>query len=511
MSLFGSLYSSVSGLSAQSKSMSMISDNVANVNTTAYKGAVADFSSLVTRRPSSQSYSPGGVRAFTSYDVEQQGLIQSSASPLDVAISGSGFFVVNRSTGADGVPGEQLYTRDGSFESDFAGNLRTPSGFYLQGWALDSDEAIVDINRLQTVNTRTIQGVAAATTRIELGANLDSDATDTRQLNFTPDNPLTVPNEFTWLPGTYDIGGAEDAATASFGTGTTHSMSQYLKDQLLATPLGVGQKPTFSRDIQIYDSLGRARTVTVAFLRDDPTLARPAEAGGIAGNGDGEANSWYVEVFADDDLLNGAAGYPDGMLANGKVTFSTDGSLQVVDLYERNTATPLANNRLTIDWADATGAADSLIALDFGDIGTTVGLSQFSGPSDVAFVTQNGAEVGELNGTRIDEEGFVVASFTNGEERKLYKLPVATFPNPSALDPRSGNVYASTDVAGEYNLRFAGVGGAGGITPSSLEAANVDIAEEFTKMIVTQRAYSASSKIISTADQLLEELLRIAG
>jgi flagellar hook protein FlgE len=164
-----------------------------------------------------------------------------------------------------------------------------------------------------------------------------------------------------------------------------------------------------------------------------------------------------------------------------------------------------------IDWADGTGAANSQIQLDFGDAGTTVGLTQFSSPSDVAFVTQNGAEVGELNGTRIDEEGYVIASFTNGEERKLYKLPVATFPNPSALDPRSGNVYAGTDVAGEYNLRFAGVGGAGSITPSSLEAANVDIAEEFTKMIVTQRAYSASSKIISTADQLLEELLRIAG
>jgi flagellar hook protein FlgE len=147
--------------------------------------------------------------------------------------------------------------------------------------------------------------------------------------------------------------------------------------------------------------------------------------------------------------------------------------------------------------------------MDVGNAGVTTGLTQFSSPSDVGFVTQNGAEVGELNGVRIDEEGFVIASFTNGEERRLYKLPVATFPNPAALDPRSGNVYSQTDVAGEFNLRHAGNGGAGTITPSSLEAANVDIADEFSKMIVTQRAYSASSKIISTADQLLEELLRI--
>jgi flagellar hook protein FlgE len=462
MSLFGSLYSSVSGLSAQSKSMSMISDNVANVNTTAYKGAVADFASLVTRRPSSQAYSPGGVRAFTSYDVEQQGLIQSSSSPTDVAISGNGFFVVNRTSGADGLPGEQLYTRAGSFEPDFLGNLRTPTGFYLQGWALDADENITDINQLETVNTRTIQGVAAATTQVDLGANLDADAAHIND-------------------GTYVASGAG-----------TNNMSQYLAGQLQDPPVLAGMQPTFSRDVQIYDSLGRPRTVTVAFLREDPTVT---------------ANQWHVEVFADPTSLD--AVHADGLLATGTVNFRDDGSLDDPDVLVPFPGGGPAGRSFTVDWIDSNGAADSLVTLRLGAAGTTTGLTQFSSPSDVAFVTQNGAEVGELNGVRIDEEGHVVASFTNGEERKLYQLPIATFPNPGALDPRSGNVYQQTDVAGEFNLRFAGVGGAGTVTPSSLEAANVDIAEEFTKMIVTQRAYSASSKIISTADQLLEELLRI--
>jgi flagellar hook protein FlgE len=463
MSLFGSLYSSVSALSAQSKSMSMISDNVANVNTTAYKGAEADFSSLVTRRPSSQSYSPGGVRAFTSYNVEQQGLIESSTSPTDVAISGSGFFVVNRSTGGDGVQGEQLYTRDGSFSPDFRGNLRTSTGFFLQGWALDAEENIVDVNTLETVNTRTIQGVAAATTEVKIGANLNADAGD-------PSDPSAPP--LVNLPadgGTYDPNGAP-----------ANNMAQYVN-----SGGGGGVQPHFRRDIQIYDSLGRPRTVTAAFVREDPTGGTP--------------NTWHVEIVGDPAEVD-VGTHPDGLLASGEVVFDGKGAIASIDA---------GLDTVNVTWNAAQGADASDIDFNWGEIGTTSGLSQFSSPSDVGFVTQNGAEVGELNGVRIDEEGFTIASFTNGEERKLYKLPVATFPNPSALDPRSGNVYSQTDVAGEFNLRFAGNGGAGTITPSSLEAANVDIADEFSKMIVTQRAYSASSKIISTADQLLEELLRI--
>ncbi len=493
MSLFGSLYSSVSALSAQSKSMSMISDNVANVNTTAYKGAEADFSSLVTRRPSSQSYSPGGVRGFTSYNVEQQGLIESSTSPTDVAISGNGFFVVNRSSGADGTPSEQLYTRDGSFSPDFRGNLRTSTGFFLQGWKLDADENITDVNTLETVNTRTIQGVAAATTEVKIGANLNADAGDTSI------DPSATPRVLGPDHPSHD--GTNDYDPASGRNMAAH----------ITNGAGNGFQPHFQRDIQIYDSLGRARTVTAAFTREEPYT----DDKGTVATADDEAieNNWYVELVGETNKLEHGPPsdpHPDGLIAYGKIRFDGDGALLREPDFFDATGTAITGDSITIQWdKPATGADASDIRLNLGEAGTTTGLTQFSSPSDVGFVTQNGAEVGELNGVRIDEEGMVVASFTNGEERKLYKLPVATFPNPSALDPRSGNVYSQTDVAGEFNLRHAGKGGAGNITPSSLEAANVDIADEFSKMIVTQRAYSASSKIISTADQLLEELLRI--
>ncbi|NJO36455.1 MAG: flagellar hook-basal body complex protein [Rhizobiales bacterium] len=162
-----------------------------------------------------------------------------------------------------------------------------------------------------------------------------------------------------------------------------------------------------------------------------------------------------------------------------------------------------------IDWLDTDGASDSLIELDFGTVGETDGLSQFAANFNVVFVNQNGADVGQLNGVSINDEGFVIASFSNGEQKRLYKLPIANFANPLALNPRTGNVYNETVASGTFNLREAGVGGAGQISPSSLEAANVDIADEFTKMIVTQRAYSANARIITTTDEMLDELIRL--
>ena len=145
-------------------------------------------------------------------------------------------------------------------------------------------------------------------------------------------------------------------------------------------------------------------------------------------------------------------------------------------------------------------------------IGGVDGLSQFASPTSVAFVNQNGAEVGELSAVSIDDQGYVIASFTNGEDRRLYRLPIATFANPAALDPRSGNVYAQTDASGEFNLRDRRrAAGPASWPPPRSRPANVDLAEEFTKMIVTQRAYSANAKVINTTDQMLDELIRMTS
>ena len=439
MSLFGSLYSGVSGLGAQSRAMSMISDNVANVNTTAYKGTVAQFANLVTRKDSVTSYSPGGVRSMGALTIGNQGLIQNSNSPTDAAISGAGFFVVNSLANGRG---DQLYTRAGSFAPDFLGNLRTPSGQYVQGWLLDANENVVDINNVETVNVGIVNGLATATNNVRIGANLDADI-----------DAYADPG----LP--YAAG-----LMAARANG------------------GVGVEPHFSRNVQVYDSLGRPQTLTMGFLKTAP-------------------NIWDVEIYAADADQIDLATHPNGLLESGRVTFNGDGSLAANDFDGLD---------VSITWNATTGADDSTITFDLGNLDETNGLTQFASPTNVAFVLQNGAEVGELNGVRIDEQGFVIASFTNGEERRLYQLPLATFANPAGLDPRSGNVFAQTERSGEFNLRVAGRGGAGLLATSALEAANVDLADEFTKMIVTQRAYSANSRVITTTNNMLEELIQLS-
>ncbi len=436
MSLFGSLFSGASGLTAHSRALGMISDNVANVNTTGYKGAEPDFASLVTRLARRVTYTPGGVRAYTSYTVEKQGLVQSTESPTDAAISGPGFFVVN--TNADSS-GEQLYTRAGNFSADHLGNLVTPSGFYLQGWALDANEEIVDINSLETVNIRVVNGVATATTKVDIGANLDA-----TQAAYT---------------GAYSAGDMEVYADSGGSSGV---------------------QPHFKRDLRVFDSQGEAHTITVAFLKTAD-------------------NTWQVEIYGDRSDLDSTV-HSTGLLASGTAQFNGDGTL--------DTISAALTTGVSITWDN--GASTSSIDFNFGTSGEADGLSQFAADSDVSFIEQNGAEVGQLKGVEIDDEGYIVATFTNGSQRKIYRLPVATFANPGGLDPRTGSVFAQTDDSGEYNLRFAGTSGAGRISPAALEQANIDLADEFTKMIVTQRAYTASARVISTVDEMLDELMRIS-
>ncbi len=447
MSLFGSLFSGVSGINAQSQSMSMISDNISNVSTTAYKGASADFSTLVTGAASTGRYSPGGVLGATNYDITRQGLIEASTSPTDIAIVGEGFFVVSD---LEDNTGDQLYTRAGSFKADFLGNLRNSAGFYLQGWALNQNDEIADVNQLETVNIRLINGIATATSRIEMGANLDS---------------------------------TEPAHTGAYAAG---DMADYFQ-----TNGASGVQPDFTRSVQVFDSLGSARNINLSFLKNPTTL------------------TWDVEVYADLNEVE-VGDHPDGLLASGQVSFGGDGTLasnSVIPVYPA--AVP--GQPIGINWLDTNGAGDSSIELDLGNIGEANGLSQFASSYNVIFTNQNGADVGQLDGVSVDEDGYVNASFSNGESQQLYKLPVATFFNPLALSPQTGNVYAETNFSGTFNLHEAGLGGSGTISPGSLEAANVDLADEFTKMIVTQRAYSANARVISTTDEMLDELIRISG
>jgi len=186
------------------------------------------------------------------------------------------------------------------------------------------------------------------------------------------------------------------------------------------------------------------------------------------------------------------------------ISFSSDGlpnAINVAELDIRDFSNGAAN-------MDDDPANSKQITMDFGTLAEANGMTQFGAAFTPVFITQNGSQFGTFSGVTVDTAGLMTALFDNGETRPVYQLPVATFTNVNSLGNRTGNVWNSTQASGDPTLRTAGNGPAGQVVQASLEQSTVDIGTEFTKMIVVQRAFSASAKIISTADQMLEELLR---
>jgi len=152
---------------------------------------------------------------------------------------------------------------------------------------------------------------------------------------------------------------------------------------------------------------------------------------------------------------------------------------------------------------------DSTISFDLGANGEVDGLTQFNGISQQLSNDVTGSVFGTISGIDIDELGIVTAQFDNGTRRDIFQIPIATFPNVNGLNSLTGNAFQQTNDSGDFSLNIAGVGGAGFVAPASLEASTVDLAKEFTNMITTQRAFSANGKIITSVDEMLEELVRL--
>ncbi|MCQ2965561.1 MAG: flagellar hook-basal body complex protein [Alphaproteobacteria bacterium] len=203
--------------------------------------------------------------------------------------------------------------------------------------------------------------------------------------------------------------------------------------------------------------------------------------------------------------FNNIADSETGSIIAG-VAFNADGTPSSVNV-----------NNLAFEWcngaSDMSGSGNyyesSQINFFLGNENTAQGLTQFAGQYATNYITQNGAKFGNYTGVSVSEDGVVTAIFDNGETRPIAQIPLATFVDPNSLEALTGNIWIETTGSGVATLRTAGEGGSGTIASNSLEDSTVDIANEFTNMITTQRAYSAASKIITTADSMLEELVNI--
>jgi flagellar hook protein FlgE len=189
------------------------------------------------------------------------------------------------------------------------------------------------------------------------------------------------------------------------------------------------------------------------------------------------------------------------------MTFNGDGTPKTVNVSKLEMT--LSNGAESMTAVGGASGAEHRINVFLGSPSKDDGMTQLGGTYQLAYLTQNGAKFGNFSGVSVGSDGVVTALFDNGVRRPVFQIPIATFTNPNGLESLTGNTFIETDVSGSYTLRAAGDAGSGSVQSASLEASTVDIGTEFTTMIVTQRAYSAAAKIITTADQMLDELIQI--
>lgn len=593
MSLFGSLFTGVSGLGAESQSTAMIANNIANINTVGFKRSEAAFFSLVTTEGRSSKYSPGTVSVNRVQKVNLQGPIQQTASSTDAAISGNGMFAVKRD--ASNMQ-EFLYTRSGSFSEDSQGLLRNSAGFVLYGWPLGIGNTLPpnqgDLSSLEPVNVAFLGGLTRPTTTGELAINLNADQVDYNSHLFTPPSNLPVQNQpthFTRGMTVYDSLGSAQTLTLEFrkvigpmANGVTGASGLTLTTSLtdVATFPGMAAGNQFTIDVG-----GGAFTQTYTIVAGAPAAPGEIQTVGDLLNhintqlGAGQAmdatldsNGRIVFQVIDPTMtldFTEGPGTPltgAGTLAmvqqpgNAALTYTSQAPVQPTvpgppDTYAPTDTYPNQDdfpgfsnvtNPNTQGWWEVTvrhpngsqvtqglmnfnssgalnaqAGSDGVIDIELSNIDWFNGselqdididvqrFSQFAGNFDVIFSDQNGAELGLRTGVELTRDGFVVARFSNGATANLYKVPLVTFANANGLQEVSGTAYTENSLSGEENLREAGTGGAGFLEPSTVESSNVDLADEFAKLIVSQRAFSANTRVINTVDSMTEELLRL--
>lgn len=587
MSLFGSLYTAVSGLNAQSQATAIISNNIANVNTTGYKRSEAAFAALVTVESASAKYSPGAVKVHRMQQVDQQGQIQQTGSGLDAAIAGDGFFTVRSENNLD-LQGDFKFTRNGQFFEDEEGVLQNSAGMYLYGWPVDSqyadpnmgpDQTVynADVSALVPINVSLAAGQSRLTTEGTLGINLDAD-----EISKTVDYAAVLPTEqvvphpsqtdYTRTLRMYDsLGSAQDvtfefikisgpqatqispvgnlqtgdildlASGLAMNPGDTMTVSINGGATTLDVPVGgvvAGVTTVFDmiNDIngmgggnvaEAYLDKGGNLVITARDPSHDLTLTDAigvsvlGNLGIISGtttpvNGvlpvdNQTADPVFPELAIDPYTLPISNAYnsrgwwqvnvvgPNGPIPinQGFLNFNSDGSLNAKSDADGKIDLELR----TVDWGNGS---------ELQDINVNIGsLTQFAGLYNVSVASQNGADLGLKTGLEIDREGYVNARFSNGTMSRLYKLPITTFPSATNLQEISATAYVESAESGGPLLQEAGISQAGFLETTSIEQSNVDLADEFTKLIVTQRAYSANTKVINTVDQMTEDLLRL--
>jgi len=413
--------SALSALSADSTAISVVGNDLANLNTTGFKASTVDFQDLLYETLSGGSSQVGmGVQQPTTERVFSQGATQSSTNPLDVAISGQGFLIVKTASGAI------QYTRDGNLTTDSSGNLVTANGDYIQGWSsLTGNVNATGPTGNITVPTGSLRQ-AAPTANISVTMNLDATAANT---------------------------------TPSTG--------------------GVPNPPTFSTPIEVYDSLGNSHVVTLDFWKtSSATPSTPAQW------------TWSASVPAADGTTT----------STGTLQFDQNGNLV-------SPSATAASPTITLTGL-TDGASDLTMNWNLFSGGNST-ITQYAQTSSMSTNSQDGSAPAQMTQISIGNGGVVLAQLSNGQQMEVGQLATANFVNPDSLVDVGNNNYQVSGTTSNAAIGVPGSGGRGQVLGSTLESSTVDISTEFTNLMTYQNSYEAASRVITTADTIMQQTLNI--
>lgn len=455
MGIYGALATAVSGLKAQSFALEHVSGNIANSQTIGFKRTETSFSDLVPDSPYYKQLA-GGVQVSTRATNNVQGDLRNSDVPTFMGINGDGFFVVEqRADITDGNPvfsGVDYYTRRGDFEFDRNGYLVNGSGYYLKAIAVDPQTGNLAGSLPEPVRITNDFLPARQTMQIDLRANLAAYPLTANADPDIPDSELLNPADFTNDPTATGDGLVQGQDVSTF----------------LDTSISGGA-------ITVYDAAGSPINIQMRWAKIDNTTG-------------GGADTWNLFYQVDSNATGTDTAWVN---AGSDYIFNSSGQL-----------TPDINS-VPLTGVTVNGLLVGDITLNHG----VSGITQFADPNGNAQVTelrQDGYAAGELVGVSISETGRVVASYTNGRTVDLYEVKLASFNAQNRLQKLDGGAYAVTQDSGPPIL-----GAQGTIIGASLESSNTDIADEFTKLIVTQQAYAAGTRIVTTANEMLTEVLNM--
>ena len=448
MGILGALSSAVSGLSAQSYALENISNNIANSQTVGYKRIETSFADLVTDSPTGGLITGSGV-SYSAFSNVAQGTTTPTGIPTNMALSGNGFFAVGKNDGSVTNPsfsGINQFTRRGDFKTDINGYLVNGANRYLVGTSYDPSTGAVTGSQTTPIKLPSTPLPPKPTTEIRYYGNLPSIPKPNNYNAATANSDLINPADFTTNPVTT-------------GTVTGQDQSVFLNESITGG------------EITLYTSSGTASTAQLRWAK-------------TASSNTG--NTWQL-FYQTNSKATGAQVAWQSVGSN--VTFDANGKL--------SSASSIPITNLTIDGTNV-GNVNLSFAQGLTQTGDTNG-------SATTRVDQNGYTSGSLSSVEVQLDGTIIGSFSNGQKSKLAQVTVAHFASDTSLRREDGGTFSATGASGAPTYGLNGSSIAGG----SVEASNTDISDEFSKMIVTQQAYSANTRVLTTAQTMLQDILNV--